>query len=68
MGLVAQLPLLSHTVAQKAMPVHILIAGSEITRCVGVTIVGKQLGYKVHKYLNPCTWFSCKKDTLHNNV
>jgi short-subunit dehydrogenase len=60
-GLIAVVPVLSFTLAQKAVLVSTLVAGGEIAWWIGVAIVGKQMVEKYRKYLNPCTWLSCIK-------
>jgi len=66
-GLIAVVPFLPITTPQKAITVTTLIVSGEITWWIGVAIVGKQVVTKYKKYLNPCTWGSCLKNTLGNS-
>lgn len=63
-GLAAVVPLLPLTLSQKAVVVPALIATGEIVWWVGLAIAGREVAAKYKKYLNPRTWFSCKRKTI----
>lgn len=66
-GLIFVVPFLPLTIAQKAMIVPVLVAAGEATWWIGVAIVGKQVVTKYRKYLNPCNWFSCRKNNFQKS-
>ncbi|REJ23207.1 MAG: oxidoreductase [Bacillaceae bacterium] len=63
-GLAAVVPLLPLTLTQIAAAVPALIAIGEIVWWAGLAIAGREVAAKYKKYLNPCTWFSCKRKTI----
>lgn len=65
-GLIAVVPFLPISLSRKAIIVPLLVGSGEITWWIGIAIVGKQVVTKYRKYLNPCTWFSCRNKQLPN--
>lgn len=66
-GLIAAVPFLPIPLSKKTLLVPLLVGSGEITWWVGVAIVGKQVVTKYRKYLNACTWFSCRNKQLPND-
>jgi hypothetical protein len=58
-GLIAVVPFLRITAAQKVLMVSVLVFLGEAAWWLGVAIIGKEVIMKYRKCLNPCKWFTC---------
>lgn len=58
-GLIAVVPFVPLSLAQKAALIPVLVVGGEAVWWIGIAIVGKQAISKYRAYLNPCKWIGC---------